>query len=151
VRITHPGRLVKLGVQSGPPPAAGLSLRLLESRRCKEQGLWLYPGDEVRLTAGPDALDALAAGATHVELGATLFPSTAQGTLSLRAEVDGELLYAAEVPLSTLPLAAVALAERIKADAPEFTLTLRLDSREGYLLLTTAALTEPPRLPLGER
>ena len=146
-RLLHAGDVARISVRPGDVPVAGqYALRLEPTRRCKES-LWLYPGDEVRLQATPAQLAALAGGATTLELGANAFRGT--GTLHLRLEADGVAPIEQAVPLSSLPLGPIVLDGVVGPDAASAVLTLRLESDDAYVLLTSGVLAEPVRPALG--
>lgn len=151
VRVTHPGGTLKFGVgEGGAMPAEPLSLRLAEDRRCRDEGRWLYPGDVATFTVSVDALGAFARGATQLGFGATAFPSTANGGLTIRVARGERVVLEENVALSSFPIPSLSLPEPILAGEGPVTVTLTLDDPDAYVLLTSAALTEPARLPLGE-
>lgn len=71
-KLIHAGGVAKVSFGDGRDPGAGdhvYTFRLDPSRVCgKGKGLWLYPGGELSLTVGPDALSALVSGATELDL-----------------------------------------------------------------------------------
>ncbi|MSQ04148.1 MAG: hypothetical protein EXR71_20040 [Myxococcales bacterium] len=149
VKVSYTGRRLRLQLPDAERPTAdAFTLRLSPARRCGAKGLWLYPGDEVRLPVDAAALHGLSAGADALELGVTRFAADGPGTLHASLAADGVEVWAEDFALHSLPIPRQVLPTPVGPDTVDLVLTLRNDG-DAYVLLTTAALVEPARPPLG--
>ncbi|GDX79541.1 hypothetical protein LBMAG42_13520 [Deltaproteobacteria bacterium] len=153
MKLTHTGAGAKVSFSDGRDPNAGdhvYTFRLDPSRVCgKHKGLWLYPGDELTLRVGPDALSALISGATQLDLGGAVAPAGVFGTLHVSLVVDDVETLSQTIPTSAFPVPPLDLRGTVSPEAQSAVLRLQLESPRAYLLITTADLVEAAPLPLG--
>ncbi len=150
VKVSYTGQRLRLQLPDAARPSPdAFTLRLSPTRRCEDKGLWLYPGDEVRLPVGADALGVLSAGADTLELGATRIGAGPGGTLHAALVADGAEVWTGSFAMDSLPIARQTLPTPIGPGASDVVLTLRNDGA-AYVLLTAAALVEPARPALGD-
>lgn len=153
VRLTHMEAGAKVTFTDGRDPNAGdheYTFRLDSTRVCgKRKGLWLYPGDDLTLQVGPEALSALVSGATQLDLGGVVAPAGSSGTLHVQLVIDEVEVVTTTIPTSAFPMPPLDLSSVVSPTAKEATLHLRLESTSAYLLVTTADLVEAPRPALG--
>ncbi len=149
IKVSYTGQKLRLQLPDATRPAPGaFTLRLSPTRRCEDKGLWLYPGDEVRLPVGVEGLGVLSQAADTLELGATRFPVGASGTLHASLAAGGTEVWSGSFALDSLPLPQAVLPTPIGPDVLEAVLTLRNEGG-AYVLLTTASLVQPALPALG--
>lgn len=151
--LIHTATGAKVTFPEGRDPNSGdhvYTFRLEPSRVCgKHKGLWLYPGDDLTLRVGTEELTALVAGATELDLGGAVAPDGVFGTLHVSLVVDGVEALNQQIPTSAFPMPPLPLAGTVPPSAQSAELRLRLESRNAYLLITTADLVEAAPGPLG--
>lgn len=121
----------------------------LDPERLCDASRWLYPGDHLRLTVDPFALDAFTTGAATLSVEATDMGSTGRGgepVLQVRVRAGAGTRADVPVPLGTLgegPVS-VPLEPRIGAIVDTVTVDL-VNPSDHFVLVTGLRLLEPRR------
>ena len=143
-------RLAFTATEDGNPFTNGKSYSLaLDPDRSCEGSRWLYPHDQMRITAPPSERDRLTRGAgvlavRVVDAGAS-GEAPAGGRVMLRLKVNGVVRLTQEVPVAAVVEGVrLPIEPRLGTAATNIQLEVVNDS-ERYLLLRDARLVESPR------